>query len=524
MPYCRASRSTHRSKAILAVALSAGFASAAWAQSPQPSMRMVSQTPVVSPVVSAQELHEIAVDAYLYAYPMVLMEATRRASTQVQNPLAGRAPMNRFGHRTAFPEPGAADVGWPSADMLYSNLWYDVSYQPLLIRVPASGGRYYALSLLDMWSDEYASRGTRVTGNGEQAFMIVGPNWQGHAPFGTDVVRSPTGTGWLIARIQTGGPAEYGAVNQFQASLTATPVAAAAATPAPNLVTPPRRGAAKPATWPQQQIPGTGHTLTGSASPSMTSTSYVTWEPQGSAGQQVASMSPATFFTLFAELLRTNPPHDNDNAILTRMQRIGLVGPQPFSYDRLDPAVKQALEEARTVAGRRIADTVTRLGTPLNGWNTVLSGIGTYGTDYVRRAAIAYAGLGATTPSEALYPVTAVDDDGRRLRSDDDYILHFDKGQLPPVNASWSLTLYNESNNLAPNRAGRYTVRSTDPLKYNADGSLDIYISPDDPGSGKTANWLPTPAQGHFSLSMRLYWPEALALDGQWAPPPVERD
>src|SRR5690606_34812256 len=140
--------------------------------------------------------------------------------------------------------------------------------------------------------------------------------------------------------------------------------------------------------------------------------------------------------------------------ILYRMQRIGLGGPQPFSYDRLDPVVRQALEDARTVAGRRIADTVTRLGTPLNGWNTVLSGIGTYGTDYIRRAAIAYAGLGATTPAEALYPVTAVDDDGRRLRSDKDYILHFDKGQLPPVNASWSLTLYDEANNLAPNRVG----------------------------------------------------------------------
>src|SRR5690606_7544193 len=169
--------------------------------------------------------------------------------------------------------------------------------------------------------------------------------------------------------------------------MTATPVATVAPTPAP--MTPPRRGAAKPSSWPQH-VPGTGHALTGSV-PSMTSTSYVTWEPQGSAGQQVASMSPATFFTLFAELLRTNPPHANDNDILYRMQRIGLAGPQPFSYDRLDPVVRQALEDARTVAGRRIADTVTRLGTPLNGWNTVLSGIGTYGTDYIRRAAIAYA-------------------------------------------------------------------------------------------------------------------------------------
>ena len=160
----------------------------------------------------------------------------------------------------------------------------------------------------------------------------------------------------------------------------------------------------------------------------------------------------------------------------------------------------------------------------MNGWNTVLTGIGTYGTDYTRRAAIAYAGLGATTPHDALYPVTMIDDDGELLRSDVDYVLHFDKGQLPPVNASWSLILYNAQNALAPNRIGRYALRSTDPLKYNADGSLDIYISRDDPGRDKSSNWLPAPDQGNFLLNMRLYWPKDIALDGNWAPPPVQED
>src|SRR5690606_32283691 len=131
---------------------------------------------------------------------------------------------------------------------------------------------------------------------GEQSFLIVGPHWQGHAPFGADIMRSPTNVGWLLARIQTGGPAEYGAVNQFQAGMTATPMAASV--PAPALATPPRRGAAKPSTWPNPSAPGTSHALTGSV-PTMTSRSYVTWEPNGSPGEQVAAMSPATFFTLF---------------------------------------------------------------------------------------------------------------------------------------------------------------------------------------------------------------------------------
>ncbi|HYG45856.1 MAG TPA: DUF1214 domain-containing protein, partial [Bordetella sp.] len=156
--------------------------------------------------------------------------------------------------------------------------------------------------------------------------------------------------------------------------------------------------------------------------------------------------------------------------------------------------------------------------------NTVLTGIGTYGTDYTRRAAIAYAGLGATTPHDALYPVTTVDDDGDALRSDEEYVLHFDKGQLPPANAAWSLILYNADRNLAPNRIGRYALRSTDPLQYNADGSLDIYIQRDDPGPRKAANWLPAPDRGNFMLNMRLYWPRDIALDGNWAPPPVRED
>jgi hypothetical protein len=507
-------------RAVLAGALSAGFACAALAQ-PQPSMRLVSETPTAasSPAMTAEELQDIAVDAYLYAYPLVLMEATRRAATQVQTPLAGKAPMNQFGHRTVYPDPGATDIAWPSTDMLYSSLWFDVSRQPLIVRVPASGGRYYALSLLDMWTDEFASRGTRTTGNGEQAFAIVGPHWQGTAPIGVDIVRSPTSSGWLIARIQTGGPSEYGAVNQFQAGMTASPMAAP---PAP-LVTPPRRGAAKPATWPQSPA-SPGYVPVGAAPMMPPPVSSVTWDTQGSPGQQVAGMDPATFFTVFSDLLAANPPHANDNAILTRMRRIGLAGSQPFSYSRLDPAVQQALAEARPVAGRRIADAVARLGKPMNGWNTVLHGIGTYGTDYTRRAAIAYAGLGANTPQDALYPVTTIDDDGEPLRSDEEYVLHFDKGQLPPVNASWSLILYNDNHGLAPNSIGRYAVRSTDPLRYNADGSLDIYIQRGDPGPNKSANWLPAPHQGNFMLNMRLYWPKDLALDGHWAPPPVREN
>ncbi len=504
------------SSAVLAGALSACFVTAAQAQSPRPSLRLVSETPypaasAPAPAMSEQELRDTAIDAYVYAYPMVLMELARRKATAVQSPLDGKAPMNQFGHKASFPDPRARDTPWPSADALYSSLWFDVSQAPLVVNLPATGDRYSVLSALDMWSDVFASRGARTNGKAAQSFVIVGPGWQGSVPAGMDVIHSPTATGWLIGWTQTAGPQDYAAVNQIQAGMTASPLAAPAARPARS------RNAA--GAYPQTG-PGVGTAPIGSGlrapMPAL---------PDGTPAEQAAAMDAATFFALFFDVLRNNPPHANDTPILDRMRRIGLDGQRPFSYGSLSPAVQQALTDAQPLAGRRIADGVSRLGTPLNGWNTVLSGIGTYGTDYARRAAIAYAGLGAPTPEDVLYPVTMSDAKGRALEAGEDYVLHFDKGQLPPANAFWSLHVYDAQYGFPDNPANRYVLRSTDNLKYNADGSLDIYIQRRDPGERKRPNWLATPAaDAPFLLSMRLYSPQDTALDGQWAPPPVKED
>ncbi|WP_258129503.1 DUF1254 domain-containing protein [Achromobacter anxifer] len=517
----RTSIATRRwSAAVLAGALSACFVTAVQAQSPRSSLRLVSETPypaasAPAPQMSEQELRDIAIDAYVYAYPMVLMELARRQATAVQTPLDGKAPMNQFGHKASFPDPRVADVPWPSADALYSSLWFDVSRAPLIVNLPATGDRYMVLSALDMWSDVFASRGTRTNGNGAQSFAIVGPGWQGSVPAGMDVIHSPTATGWLIGWTQAGGPQDYAAVNQIQAGMTASPMVAApvaAARPAGS------RGART--AYPQTG-PGVGSAPIGSDLPPPMPVTV----PDGTPAEQAAGMDAASFFTLFFDVMRNNPPHANDTPMLDRMRRIGMDPRQPFSYGRLSPAVQQALAQAQPLAGRRIADGVSRLGTPMNGWGTVLSGIGTYGTDYTRRAAIAYAGLGAPTPEDVLYPVTVSDSKGRALNSNEDYVLHFDKGQLPPVNAFWSLHVYNEKHGFADNPANRYVLRSTDGLKYNADGSLDIYIQRRDPGERKRSNWIASPAaDAPFLLSMRLYWPQDTALDGLWAPPPVKED
>jgi hypothetical protein len=137
----------------------------------------------------------------------------------------GGAPMNQFAHKSDFPTPATADVRWPSTDNLYSSLWYDVSQQPLIIHVPESMGHYYMLTLLDMWTDVFSSRGTRTTGTGAQTFALVGPYWDGELPAGIDVVRSPTSMGWLVGRVQAAGDADLPGIKQFQSSFSATPMA-----------------------------------------------------------------------------------------------------------------------------------------------------------------------------------------------------------------------------------------------------------------------------------------------------------
>ena len=516
---------------------------------PIPSLRLVSEAPVqaaAAPTVTAEELESIANDAYIYAYPMVLMEVTRRAATNVASPIEGKAPMNQFGHRTAVPDARTPDVQMPSTDVLYSNLWFDVSRQPLIIRVPDAGGRYQSFTLLDMWTDAFASRGTRVNGNGAQTFAIVGPYWQGSLPAGVDVLRSPTSMGWLIGRVEVGGPADMAAVNQYQAALTATPYMPAPVRPmmpgagdrqgsmgnmgsasmgrsgamGQNAPLSASAGAAYRSGAADMNAAGGG--WQGSTGPGTAASMSV--DSQMPPTEQVANMDAATFFGIFAEAVRNNPPHANDNAMLDRLRRIGIGGTQPFQFARLDPAVQQALAQAAPEAGGRIRNAVYTLGVPKNNWVTVLNGIGTYGTDYLRRAAVAYAGMGANPPADVIYPLAFADADGKPFDAREDYVLHFDKGQLPPVDAFWSLNLYGKQFTFVENEADRYSLRSTDGLKYNPDGSLDIYIQARNPGEARHSNWLPTPKEGGFMLNMRLYSPKQIALDGGWAPPPVRRD
>lgn len=437
--------------------------------------------------VSTEEAREIARDAFIYAYPLVLSEVTQQVGKNVTEPIGISAPINQFGHMREFPDPSFTIVVRPNADTLYSSLGYDVAKEPLVFSIPASGNRYYLLPFLDMWSDVFTVPGTRTSGNGAQTFAIVGPDWKGRLPAGVTEYRSPTARGLLIGRTQTNGKADYEAVRKFQDGFKVVPLSAYG-----KSYTPPR-GKVDP----KQDM---------SAPP-----------------DQIDKMDAATFFGLFAESMKQNPPHANDYPILDRMKRIGIEPGKSFSLASAPKEIQDALNAAPADALPAIKNAWSKAGILANGWRTNVTAIGTYGTDYLHRAGVAYGGYGANPIEEALYPTAFADIDGQPFDSNKRYVLHFDKDQIPPVRAFWSLTMYDERQLFTANPIDRYAIGDRDKLAFNTDGSLDLYIQNESPGKDKESNWLPAPKSGPFTMNMRLYWPKAVARDGIWAPPPVKR-
>ncbi len=436
--------------------------------------------------ISEDEAYAIGLEAYTYAYPLVLMETTRRVSTNAGVDGKMRAPTNQFAHMKRYPDASFRDVVRPNADTLYSTLWYDVGKEPLVLTLPNTAGRYHVVPIMDMWTDVFATLGTRTTGNDGGTVALVGPHWQGTLPKGMRMVRSPTDMGWIIGRIQTNGADDYAHVHTLQAGYAAAPLS----------------------TWGKPQPPAPAK-----PDPALDMSPPV---------EQVARMQPDVFFALFAEVMKRNPPHDSDYAVLLRMERVGLVPGQSFDLAKAGPAVQRGLTRAAADAYPRIVNRRKNIALTRNGWGAMGNAIGVYGNDYLQRAFIGFAGLGALPPEEAIYPMAPLDAEGKPFSGASRYVLHFTKEELPPADAFWSLTMYGADQFFVANPLGRFAIGDRDKLVFNADGSLDLYIQKDNPGADKEANWLPAP-EGAFTMNLRLYLPRRAAMEGSWTPPPVKR-
>jgi hypothetical protein len=221
--------------------------------------------------------------------------------------------------------------------------------------------------------------------------------------------------------------------------------------------------------------------------------------------------------------MKRNPPHVTDWSMIARMRRIGFEPGQRFDWNKISPAVKAGLERAAADGLQSMKEKTPTLARVVNGWQMNTDTMGVYGNYYLKRAIVAMVGLGANQPEDAVYPLAVADAGGKPLDGAHRYRLHFDKQALPPVSAFWSVTLYDGEGFQVANPLNRFALGDRDDLKFNADGSLDLYIQHDSPGAGKESNWLPSPDKGTLGVTMRLYAPKAEVLDGRWAPPAVTR-
>ncbi len=438
--------------------------------------------------ISEQDAHSIGVAAYVYLYSLVTMDVTRKQLTNVAKAEGIKTPMNTFANLAAFPPADMKAVVRPNFDTLYSSAWLDLTKELMIVSVPDTHGRYYLLPMLDMWTDVFASPGWRTTGTDAADFAVVPPGWSGSLPSGVVRIDAPTPYVWIIGRTKTDGPADYEAVNKIQAGFKITPLSR----------------------WGKAAEP-----VVGTVDPGL--------DMKTPPKITVDTMSAGKFFAYAAEVLKLQPPHVTDQPILAQMQRIGIERGKGFDIDKVDPAINAALEKVPEDAQKLMAWKVASIARVANGWSMNTDTMGVYGNYYLKRAIVTQLGLGANLPEDAIYPLNLADDTGKPLDGGSAYVLHFEKGNTPPVNAFWSITLYDSAGFQVENSLNRFAVSSWMPFKYGEDGSLDLYFQNESPGKDKEANWLPAP-KGPFNLAMRLYGPKAEVLTGKWNPPPVMKE
>jgi hypothetical protein len=424
--------------------------------------------------ISEQEALEIGVEAYHFFYPLVLMDVTRRQMTNVEaGTVPGSGPMNTFGHFREFPTAAFRAAPRPNFDTLYSIAWLDLTRGPVIVSAPDTAGRYCLLPMLDMSDEVFAVPGKRTSGTRAGHFGVVPPGWQGEWPAGVEKIRAATPHIMIAGRTQTNSPADYEAVHRVQDGYVLTPLSQ----------------------WGQQPRP-------------VAFTPDPTVDMRTEPVRQVNGMSVGDYFAYAAELLKLHPPHLTDWSMLTRLRRIGIQAGRGFDFARLAPDVRQPLAGVPAIALERIQAKGATFGRIVNGWQMITETIGVYGNNYLKRAWSALIGVGFNQPEDAIYPINVADADGQPLSGENNYLLHFAKDELPPVEAFWSVTMYDADGYIVPNSLNRYALGDRDPLRYNDDGSLDLYLQPDLPGPDRESNWLPAP-RGPLGVYLRLYATQA---------------
>ena len=431
----------------------------------------------------------LATDAYIFGYPLVTMEMTRRIFTNVPKPEGTRAPMGQIIRLREYPNASFRDVTAPNADTLYTTGFFDVGKEPWVVSIPDMKGRYCLFPLLDGWTTVFQVPGKRTTGTKAQTYAITGPGWTGKLPSGVKEYKSPTSIVWLLGRIYcTGTPEDYAAVHKLQDEVKLVPLSSYG----------------KPYTPPPHNV-----------DPSI--------DMKTAVRDQVNEMDAKSYFTLLCELMKTNPPAAADGPQIAKYAKIGIVPGQDFDASKLKADFMKRIP-AVSVDRIMIQFKINKAIKDENGFAfTTKTGI--YGTDYPMRALVTAIGLGANRPQDAVYPTSQKDAHNKAYNGANKYVMHFPKGKVPPVQGFWSLTMYDSSYFFVENPLNRYSLSPRQHLKTNPDGSTDLYIQKDSPGKDKESNWLPAPS-GDFILMLRMYWPsekKPSIINGTWTVPPAKK-
>jgi hypothetical protein len=439
--------------------------------------------------LSAAEATELGTEAYIYGYSLITMEYTRRVITNVDKVEGSHAPMGQLIRMREYPTAAFKDITAPNADTLYTTCFLDVGMEPYVLSLPDAHDRYYLFPMLDGWTDVFQMPGKRTTGTGPQKYAITGPGWKGKLPNGVKEYKSPTAIVWILGRIYcTGTPEDYTAVHKLQDEVSVVPLSAYG-----KSYRPPE----------------------GKVDPSIDMKTPVR--------DQVNALSGEAYFSLLATLLKDNPPAKADAPMVAKLAKLGIVPGKPFDASKLGDEAAKALADVPKMGFEKIMGHFKEAGTMENGW-TFTTKTGLYGTDYLQRALVTAIGLGANRPQDAVYPTSEVDAEGKPYSGANKYVMHFPKGQLPPADGFWSLTMYNGEYFFVANPLNRYSISARQNLKANTDGSTDLYIQNESPGADKESNWLPAP-KDKFILMLRLYWPREKSpsiINGTWKIPAVK--
>jgi hypothetical protein len=452
-----------------------------------PAMAADSKAALTPEQAVAKQAYALGVQAYIWGYPMVVMQKSRDVMTRASDSPATPAefakfgkiegPVNQVANAWEMLGPNFSAVQSVNSDTLYEIIWGDSTDEPYILHIPDTKGRYYTFQFIDAWTNNYFYASTRTMGSQDQDYAIVAPGWTGKLPKGVVRVESPTPTHFIIGRIYVADKKDSAAVNELQKQVTMTPLSSYG-----KKYTPPKVPVVAPKKY-------TGD---------------------------------LAFFEQLGDTLVINGALPSDAGILGFVKNIGLTTDRGFDPSGLSKGEKKALAQAIVDGEAMLAAKANSLGRNFNGWSyaTVLDVY--YGTDYMLRGAIGYQAMFENTPIEAYYPSIYVDMDGKNLdASSGNYTMTFPKGGLPPVGAFWSTSMYDQEKRLlVKNSLNRYKVSSADKLKTNADGSTTIYLQAKSPGKDKESNWLPAP-NAPFYMLFRMYQPDIEALNGQYNLPGI---